>query len=251
VTTQRVSTWNRTPYPRGTNNIGVNISNWPHSKNLHPVSDADGNFYGIHRLPTPIFQDAVKTMNRHGYRPGFHISGDAALDWHLDAYEAADREKSISGKRWAVEHNGGPDIATMDRIIKLGMILSIQRQLGPLKTQIERGMLVTLGSDYPAGTNNLFANMALHVTRKDEGGRLVDSSQKISREQVLRMATVNNAYLMFKEKKVGSIEPGRLADFVILSADFMNVQEDEIASILPLATYVGGKKVFARQDGGF
>jgi predicted amidohydrolase YtcJ len=249
VTTQRVSALNREPYPRNSNNPGFNIARWPHSKLLNPVYDQNGNFYGIHRLPTPMFHGVVKTMNRLGYRPGFHVSGDGALDWHLDAYEAADRDQSIKGKRWVVEHNGGPDIKTIDRIVKLDMILSLQRQIGPLRTQIERGMRVTLGSDYPAFPNNPFVNLSIHITRKDAQGQVYDQSEKISREQALRMVTINNAYLMFKEHKTGSIEAGKLADFVILSGDFMTVPDDEIRSLRPLATFIGGRKVFA-QDGG-
>lgn len=252
VTTQRVSTWNRTPYPRDSNNVGFNIALWPHSKYLNPVYDAEGNFYGIHRLPTEMFHDVVKKMNRYGYRPGFHVSGDAALDWHLDAYEAADRDRSIKGKRWVVEHNGGPDERTMDRIVKMDMILSLQRQMGPLRRQLDRGMMVTLGSDYPAGPNNPFVIMAQHITRKTTPqGDIQDASQKITRQEALRMMTYNNAYMTFKEHKTGSIEAGKLADFLVLSADIMAVPEDQIRDILPVATYVGGKQVFSRQGGTF
>lgn len=79
----------------------------------------------------------------------------------------------------------------------------------------------------------------------------MDPSQKIRREEALRMATYNNAYLMWKEHKAGSIEAGTLADFVVLSADYMTVAEEQIKDIVPLATYVGGRQVFARQGGTF
>lgn len=251
VTTQRVSTWNRTPYPRDSNNVGFSFAFWPHSRYMQPVFDREGSFYGIHRLPTEMFQDVVKKMNRYGYRPGFHVSGDAALDWHLDAYEAADRDQSIKGKRWVVEHNGGPDEKTMDRIIRMEMILSLQRQVGPLRTQVDRGMVVTLGSDFPAFSNNPFDVMAFHITRRNAQGQVNDPSQKIRREEALRMATSNNAYLMWKEHKAGSIEAGKLADFVVLSADYLTVPEEQIREIVPLATYVGGRQVFAQQGGTF
>lgn len=252
VTTQRVSTWNRTPYPRDSNNVGFSIAFWPHSPYMRPVFDKDGNFYGIHRLPTEMFHEVVRKMNRYGYRPGFHVSGDAALDWHLDAYEAADRDRSIKGQRWVVEHNGGPDAPTIDRVVKLGLILSLQRQMGPLRQQVDRGMMVTLGSDYPAGPNNPFWIMAQHITRRPLGqGEVQDASQKVTREEALRMATYNNAYMMWKEHRAGSIEAGKLADFLVLSADYMTVPEDQIRDIVPLATYVGGRQVFARQGATF
>ena len=63
------------------------------------------------------------------------------------------------------------------------------------------------------------------------------------------IATNNNAYATWDEKVKGSIEPGKLADFVILSADFMTIPEDQILQLHPMATYVGGRKVFAAPDG--
>jgi hypothetical protein len=251
VTTQRVSTWNRTPYPADSDNIGLSIARWPHSPLLNVVRDDEGRFYGIHRLPTEMFHDVVKRMNRHGYRPAFHISGSAALDWHLDAYEAADAELSIAGKRWVAEHRAGDDEGQMDRLIKLDMVVSLQRQMGPLRAQLDRGVRISLGSDFPAFDSNPFPIMSLHVTRVNFNGELVDPEQAITREEVLRLYTINNAYLMFKEDKAGSIESGKLADFVILSDDILSVPDEQIKELYPLATYVGGRQVYAREGGGF
>jgi hypothetical protein len=62
------------------------------------------------------------------------------------------------------------------------------------------------------------------------------------------VATYNNAYATWSEKVKGSIEPGKLADFVILSGDFMTIPEDQILQLRPIATYVGGRKVFSAPD---
>ena len=80
---------------------------------------------------------------------------------------------------------------------------------------------------------------------------MLDPRQKISRQEALRVSTINNAYLTFEETVKGSIEAGKLADFLILSQDILTVPEDKILSIHPLATYVGGRKVFSSNDGGF
>ena len=72
--------------------------------------------------------------------------------------------------------------------------------------------------------------------------------QKISREEALRIATMNNAYITWEEHLKGSIESGKLADFVVLSADFMTIPEDQILQLRPMATYVGGRKVFSAPD---
>ena len=76
-------------------------------------------------------------------------------------------------------------------------------------------------------------------------------TQKISRQEALRLATINNAYFTFEEDIKGSLEPGKLADFVILSDDIMTVPEEKILEIKPLATYVGGRKVYSAPQGGF
>jgi hypothetical protein len=78
-------------------------------------------------------------------------------------------------------------------------------------------------------------------------GEIIAPAQKLSREQALRAATINGAYLMFEEELKGSIEPGKLADFVCLSDDLMTVDEDRIKDIVAEFTVVGGRTVFSRQ----
>jgi hypothetical protein len=78
------------------------------------------------------------------------------------------------------------------------------------------------------------------------GGNVMNPEQRISRLEALKMWTWNNAYMMFAEKEVGSIEPGKLADMVVIDKDFMKCPEDELKDIEPLQTVVGGKVVYRR-----
>jgi len=89
------------------------------------------------------------------------------------------------------------------------------------------------------------------VTRKTADGRLLGPEEKISRAEALRLFTVNSAYTTFEEKVKGSIEAGKLADFVILSQDVMTVPDDKILTTRVLATYVGGRKVFSAENTNF
>ena len=120
-----------------------------------------------------------------------------------------------------------------------------------MRTLLDHGVSVSAGSDWPGGTNNPFIPYYFYVSRKNEAGSVVGPEQKITRQEALRVSTINSASLTFDERIKGSIEPGKLADFVILAQDILTIPEDQIPSIQILATYVGGRKVFAREGGGF
>jgi len=115
---------------------------------------------------------------------------------------------------------------------------------------LDHRLVVVIGSDYSGpnpettSSNNPFVPLYYYVSRKTRDGRVLGPQQKISREEALRIATYNNAFTTWEEKVKGSIEPGKLADFLVLSADFMTIPEDEILRLHPMATYVGGRKVY-------
>ena len=117
----------------------------------------------------------------------------------------------------------------------------------PVRSLIDRGVIVSAGSDFqngPSSSDNPFIPIYFYVTRKTSNGEVVDPSEKITRAEALRVSTYNYAYMTFEEKLKGSLEPGKLADFLILSDDILTVPEEKILSIRPLATYIGGRQVY-------
>ena len=222
------------------------------------------------RITPKQLTQAMLTINLYGWRPAIHIYGDKYLDLALDSFEAANAQSSIRGKRWIVEHVPLANVDQMDRMARLGVLISAQAQpyshyeenlrswgkentqrAVPMRQWLDHHLMVSSGSDWLGYPNNPFCNLYFYVSRKTEHGAVVGASEKISREEALRLATINNAYLTFEEKAKGSIEPGKLADFVILSQDFLTVPEEAILSIKPLATYVGGRKIFAANVDSF
>jgi predicted amidohydrolase YtcJ len=209
-------------------------------------------------------------LNRLGWRHSPHVATNEALEAVLQAYEAADRESPIRDKRWVVEHIPNVTPPLMERLAKLGVIVSTNmagyagnydvavRELGqeqaqrqtPVREMLDHKLVVVIGSDYGGPTpetttsNNPFVPLYYYVSRKTRDGRVLGPHEKISREEALRIATYNNAFATWEEKVKGSIEPGKLADFLVLSADFMTIPEDEIIKLHPMATYVGGRKVY-------
>ena len=235
-----------------------------------PYADRDGKDVGDLRVTEEQFRNAIQTMNRYGWRPAIHITGDRTLDLVLDAYEAADRERSIRGRRWIVEHIPLAHPDQMHRMKRLGVVVSAQfqpyagagnmvRRWGkerteralPMRELLDHGLVVSGGSDWPGAPNNPFVNIYYYVTRTTQQMGAIGLNQRISRQEALRVETLNNAYLTFEEDIKGSIVPGKLADFVILSDDLLTVPEEKLLTIQPLATYVGGRQVYARPGGRF
>jgi len=213
-------------------------------------------------------------LNRLGWRHAPHVATNEALEAVLQAYEAADRESPIRDKRWVVEHIPNVTPPLMERLAKLGVIVSTNmagyagnydaavRALGqeqaerqtPVREMLDHRLVVVIGSDYggpnpeTATSNNPFVPLYYYVSRKTRDGRVLGPHEKISREEALRIATYNNAFATWEEKVKGSIEPGKLADFLVLSGDFMTISEDEILKLHPMATYVGGRTVYAAPE---
>jgi predicted amidohydrolase YtcJ len=242
----------------------------PGDRVREPYNTGDGTDTGRYRLAELDFIQAIRLMNHYGWRPAIHVAGDRTLDLVLDAYEAADRDRSIKDRRWIVEHIVLVHDDQIERMKRLGVMVSAQfqpyrrarnmvRNWGQLRAEramrirdlMDAGIIVSGGSDWPGSPNNPFINIYYYVSRDTVELGPIGLNQRISRQQAIRVMSLNNAYLTHDEALKGSIEPGKLADFLILSADILTVPERQILDIKPLATYVGGRKVYSRTGSGF
>ena len=240
---------------------GAGAQAWTREPHLEPADGASGAM----RITPEQVKQAMLAVNRHGWRPAIHVTGDRALDAVLDAYEAAHAQRSIADRRWVVEHIPMVHPDQMERMKRLGVLVSAQIQpyrgydgqvrvygkdradrIVPMRELLDKGLVVSTGSDFPGQSSapDPFLNMYFYVTRRAERGGLAGADQKISRMEALRVSTLNNAYMTFEEKTKGSIEPGKLADFVILNADLLTVPEEQMRAIRPVATYVGGVTMY-------
>lgn len=228
----------------------------------------DPDYKGTIVIESPRFNALVATVNRYGWRVGVHAVGDAAIDRVLDAYELADAERSIKGRRFIVIHGSLMRRDQMERARRLDVRVDAQtaflwdkaaavaRFLGkgnadrafPMRTMIDVMGLdaVAQGTDYPINLANPFVNMYVMVTRKDKNGDVFGAGERITREEAIRLYTRSAARYAFAEEKTGSIEPGKYADMVVISDDILNVPEEAIKDIKALRTIVEGRTVFAR-----
>jgi len=230
--------------------------------------DSHDNYRGIAQQTPERLKQLVSIANKSNWRVGVHVVGDLGVDQVLDAFEAADKEKSIRDRRFILIHASLIRPEQMDRARALGVRVdfqnvfmwdkaaTVERFLGkatadralPTKTLIDRMGLDNLGAgtDFPVNPINPFLNIYIMVTRKDPNGNVYGASEAISREQALRLYTSAASRYMFDEGRKGTLEAGKLADLAVLSADIMSIPEDQIKDIKADMTMVGGKVVFQR-----
>lgn len=227
-----------------------------------------GTYFGIQTVPTQSYVDAVKAVARHGWRAATHAVGDAAIDLVLQAYEQAHAEAPFAKGQWVIEHAFVAKPDHFPRIRELGLVLSVQDHLyvagpslkkmwgdersaavTPVKTYLDQGFLLAGGTDAPVIPTNTWWSIYHFITRDTiTGGVFGPEERVLNREDVLRLFTLNYAKMIHEQADKGSISPGKLADFVVVSGDFLSVPMEEIENLTALATFVGGNRVYLHPD---
>jgi predicted amidohydrolase YtcJ len=196
-----------------------------------------------------------------------HAIGDHAIHAILNIYERIIKENGARDRRLRIEHAQHIAIEDMKRFAELGITTSVQPYhaiddgrwaealIGPKRTKttyafkslLDAKTTVIFGSDWPVAPASPLQGIYAAVTRRTLDGKNPNGwipEQKISVEQAIVAYTRNAAYASFEEKIKGTLEPGKLADFVIISKDLTKVDPIKIKDLKILKTYVGGKKVF-------
>ena len=223
-----------------------------------------GTYFGLQTVQTQAYIDAIKAVARNGWRAATHAVGDAGIDLVLQAYRQAHAEAPYGKGQWVIEHGfiAAPD--HFPKIRELGLVLSVQNHLyvagpslkkmwgdersasvTPVRTYLDQGFLLAGGTDAPVIPTNPWWAMFHFITRDTiTGGVFGPQERVLNREDVLRLFTLNYAKLIHEESDKGSIAPGKWADFVVASDDFLTVPMEALQDLKALATYVGGKRVY-------
>ena len=230
----------------------------------HDYPDKSG-YRGLQKVPTDQFERFAALVAKYGYRLRPHAVGDAAIDEALDAFEYANKQTPITGRRWMIDHAFLLGPQHYDRVKRLGLIINSQYmhnyELGalilkawkrpladrsePYREWLRNGIMFAGGSDGPI---SYYAEPLLEiygeVTRGTQWGGKLGPDQGISRADAIRSVTINGAYTSFEEGVKGSIEPGKYADFVVLSNDILTIPAEQIRTTKVLTTVLGGKTVY-------
>jgi predicted amidohydrolase YtcJ len=205
-----------------------------------------------------------------------HSQGDAAVDAMVDAYERINREDfPVRDRRPSITHASFMSREAIAKMKALGIVANLQpawlyldgttlrKHFGaerltwfhPYRTLFDEGVTVGGGSDHMQKIGSLrsinpynpFLGMWTTLVRQPRGSDgPLHPEQVLTREQAIRLYTINNAFLTFQEARKGSLEPGKLADFAVLDRDILTCPVDQVKEIQVEATYLGGVRVYAR-----
>ncbi|WP_081603999.1 amidohydrolase [Clostridium saccharoperbutylacetonicum] len=209
------------------------------------------------------FIDILKLAAENKFQIQVHVAGDAAIEFVVNSYEEINKVTSIKDLRWTAMHVMYPTEESLNKIKKLGIFTTVQNHpylLGknmnsfwgekranaaiPMRTMLDKGIIMGGGTDAPIVPWNPFISIWWMITRATVNGEVQGIEEAISREEALYLWTMGSAYTQGNEKKLGSIEKGKLADLVVLSKDLLTISSEEIPSIKAITTIVGGKIVY-------
>ncbi|MGH7003867.1 MAG: amidohydrolase family protein, partial [Alphaproteobacteria bacterium] len=213
-------------------------------------------------------REALTTLLREAARSGIRVTG--IMPNMLGIFRDVAREANFSDQRWVLGHISALTHDEIAAIRDLGMVVTThtnahiykrgaqmlaqvgaarENDIVPLRALLDAGVTVSLATDnIPV---SLWGPIWQTVARRErQTGRRVAPDQALTRAEALRCATMGGAYLGFEEQSKGSIEPGKLADLAVLSADPLTCAEDAIKDIVADIAVVDGRIVFDRSRGG-
>lgn len=221
------------------------------------------NDFGILVTPEDQLYEISRKAHAAGWQLATHANGDVGIDITLKVYERLQKEMPRRDARFRLEHCTVINDSLVERIRALGAIPTPfstyvyyhgekMKEYGPerlnhmfaLRSFIDAGIRPTQASDYPPGPFEPMMALQSEVTRTDWKGNIWGPKQKITVEEAIRVGTLHGAYASYEEDLKGSIEPGKLADLVVLGRDPFKVDPSELIKVPIERTMVAGKWVF-------
>lgn len=225
---------------------------------------SDSDDFGILYWQQEQLDDLIGRAHRQGFQCTVHAVGDRAIEQTLDAMARAQSESPREGLRHRIEHCGicPPDLQA--RVVAQGIVPAMQPaftwefgdgyianygreradMMFPARSLIRQGVPVAGSSDAPVTDHAPLFGIEQALTRRTMDGDVCGPDEAVDLTTAIRMHTINGAYASFEEGIKGSIEPGKLADLVLLAEDLSRVPADRIRQTGVVMTLVGGEVVY-------
>ena len=219
--------------------------------------------YGTFSATEEELYEYGRKAHAAGWQLGTHANGDVAIERVLNVYERINREMPRKDPRFRIEHCTLINDSIIKRMQALNAIPTpfstyvyyhgekMQyygeerlKHMFALRTFLDAGLRPTQASDYPPGEFPPMMALQSEVTRTDMNGHVWGANQRVSVEEAIRIGTINGAYASYEENLKGSIEPGKLADLVVLGRDPFKEYPSNLVNIPVERTMTGGKWVY-------
>ncbi|MGI6357429.1 MAG: amidohydrolase [Bacillota bacterium] len=222
----------------------------------------------VSRIPLRLDLEQLESYFRQaieaGWSVGIHTCGDLAQDIACESFDRVLQALPLPGHRCNIIHGYLPTEKSLEIMARQQLAVSVQpgftyvegdiyfdqieeqrlHRYKPLRTYLERGILVAANSDMTSAHYNPFFGMYAAVTRKTSQGRQLGTAELISREQMLPLFTKNGAWLARQEDRVGTLSPGKLADLIVLSDNILTVPDEKILQLSVRRTMIDGHWVW-------
>jgi predicted amidohydrolase YtcJ len=209
--------------------------------------------------------EMIRGFDRSGFQVAVHAQGDRGIQTVLEAYQDVLHGQSDNPRRHRIEHGGAMYPHLIEKAARLGIVVVSQpgflsilgdgfreafgdrgNLLYPFRSLRQAGVTVAGSSDAPVITASPLLGMRDAVLRKTRSGQVLGSGEQLTALEALEIYTRAGAFALRREGEIGSLEPGKLADFVVLEANPIEVRVEDIADIGVLATVIGGRVCFDR-----
>ncbi len=246
---------------------------WGVSK-IYAISDP--NYRGLLFIPKEKLVPIVQATVDAGLQFTAHSVGDGAVHTLLEAYEEVNHKTPIRRTRPCVTHSNFMSREAVQKLVELGVAVDIQpiwlyldartlvaqfgyerlRYFQPLRSIFAAGAVAGGGSDHMQKIGSLravnpyhpFLGLWITLTRKAKWyDGVLHAEEALNREQAIRFYTINNAYILFLDEQVGSLEEGKLADLIVVDRDILHCPVDAIKETQVLRTYLAGKLIYERK----
>jgi hypothetical protein len=243
---------------------------WGVSK-IYGISDSE--YRGLLFIPPERLRKIARWALENDLQPTAHCQGDGAVHALIDAYEAVNRDLPVRDRRPCISHSSFMSAEAIEKMRQVGIVADLQpawlyldgvtllSQFGdkrltyfhPYRTLFDRGVVAGGGSDHMQKLGSLrsinpynpFLGMWIVLARQPRWtDKPLHPEQRLTREEAVRLYTINNAYLTFEERQKGSLEAGKLADFIVLDRDILTCPVDEVKDAQVRETWLGGRQVY-------